>query len=151
MYNNYYIITHFENLITKAGRTPSSDTVVEDRIREILCQDNTLTQKDIKEKMLNEGITISQPRICQLIKKINFSRKRLKRVFNHVISNDVIEERYNFCVRMNALPNNELLYMDETGFNLHSNNNYGYSLVNVDAIRHVPANRVRNISLIAIM
>ena len=41
--------------------------------------------------------------------------------------------------------------MDETGFNLHSTNNYGYSPANVDAIRHITANRGRDISLIAIM
>jgi len=41
--------------------------------------------------------------------------------------------------------------LDETGFNLHSTNNYGYSPANVDEIRHVPADGGRNISLIAIM
>jgi len=142
---------NFEDLITKAGRKPSANVLAEDHVREILCQDNTLTQNGVKEKLLAEGINLSQARICQLIKKINFSRKRLKRVSNRVLSNDLIEERFNFCVRVNALPNTDLLYIDETGFNLHSTNNYGYSPANAEAIRHVPANRGRNISLLAVM
>jgi len=144
-------VINFADLITKAGRKPSSNVVAEDRIREILCQDNTLTQNGVKEKLLTEGIKLSQSRICKLIKKIKFSRKRLKRVSDRVLSIDVIEERYNFCVRVNALANTDLMYLDETGFNLHSTNNYGYSPANVDAIRHVPANRGRNVSLLAMM
>jgi len=44
-------------------------------------------------------------------------RKRLKHVSNHVLSTD-------------------LLYLDETGFNLYLTINSGYSPANVNHIRH---------------
>ena len=79
---------NFENLITKAGRKSSMNILVGDHIKEILSQDNTLAQIGIQDKMLMEGIILSQPRICQVIKKINFPRKRPKHVSNRVQSTD---------------------------------------------------------------
>jgi transposase len=43
------------------------------------------------------------------------------------------------------------LYLDESGFNLHTTSNYGYSPKNVPAKLVVPANRGRNISLLMII
>ena len=48
------------------------NTFVEDHIRETFFQDNTLTQNGIQEKMLKEGIRLSQPRICHLNKNLTF-------------------------------------------------------------------------------
>ncbi|KAF0985560.1 hypothetical protein HZS_3408 [Henneguya salminicola] len=38
------------------------------------------------------------------------------------------------------------LFLDESGFNLHTSINYGYSDKNVDAVSFVPPNRGRNVS-----
>jgi transposase len=47
------------------------------------------------------------------------------------------------------MADNNILFLDETGFNLHTSNNYGYSPVNTDAYRTVPRSRGRNVSLLA--
>lgn len=55
----------------------------------------------------------------------------------------------NFCSRLTVLRNKNIIFLDESGFNLHTSNSYGYSLVNTDAIRYVTSSRGRNISLCA--
>ncbi|KAG0441079.1 hypothetical protein DMUE_1310 [Dictyocoela muelleri] len=45
----------------------------------------------------------------------------------------------------------QFLYFDESGFNLHISNNYGYLMPNTDAVLSVVPSRGRNISLCAIL
>ena len=40
-----------------------------------------------------------------------------------------------------------VVFLDESGFNLHTSTNYGYSPVSPDAVLNQPASRGRNISL----
>ena len=44
-----------------------------------------------------------------------------------------------------------LLFIDETGFNLHTHANYGYVLPGQKAHYMVSANKERNVSLVAII
>ncbi len=44
-----------------------------------------------------------------------------------------------------------ILFLDESGFNLHTSTNYGYSGVNEDAFMFQPASKGQNISLCAII
>jgi len=138
-------------ILKKPGRKPSNNNLLNDKIRKILSSDNSLTQSGIQEKLKQDNIHITQARISQIISNIQFSRKRLKRVSEKVITKDMINERYHYSVRINSLTNENILYLDESGFNLHATNNYGYSPINVDAIRHVPANKGRNVSLLALI
>ena len=46
---------------------------------------------------------------------------------------------------------NNILFLDEAGFNLHTSTNYGYFPVNKDAVLYQPASRGRNLSLCAII
>ena len=49
---------------------------------------------------------------------------------------------------LNILPE-RLVYLDETGFNLHTTQHHGYSVRNIIAFLTVPTNRRQNVSLIA--
>jgi len=46
------------------------------------------------------------------------------------------------------ISNDNLFFLDESGFNLHTSANFGYSPINTDAYRTVPKNRGKNISLL---
>jgi transposase len=52
---------------------------------------------------------------------------------------------------MRTILNHRLIFLDESGFNLHTSNNYGYSPKNIDAVRLMPVNRGKNVSLISIL
>ncbi|KAF7692962.1 hypothetical protein CDIK_2350 [Cucumispora dikerogammari] len=50
---------------------------------------------------------------------------------------------------MTNFPISKCVYLDETGFNLHTTQNYGYFPINSRAHVTAPANRGQNISLMA--
>ncbi|KAF7685451.1 hypothetical protein CDIK_3800 [Cucumispora dikerogammari] len=45
----------------------------------------------------------------------------------------------------------KILFLDESGFNLHTSINYGYFMVSKDAILYQPASKSQNISLCSII
>uniref|UniRef100_A0A0N5B458 DDE_3 domain-containing protein n=1 Tax=Strongyloides papillosus TaxID=174720 RepID=A0A0N5B458_STREA len=82
---------------------------------------------------------------------MKITRKRLKKKPATIVSPQLIEVRKNYARTVRGIPGHYLLFLYETGFNLHTTNNYGYSPVNIDAYRLFPANRQRNVSLMAII
>jgi len=64
---------------------------------------------------------------------------------------EVIAKRKNFALKYRGVPDGNLLFLDETGFKLHTSRKFGYSPKNIPAFTLVPANRGRNISLLAII
>jgi len=48
---------------------------------------------------------------------------------------------------MESFLNDQLVFLDETGVNLHTSSNYGYSTKNTKAYALFPANKGTNISL----
>ena len=120
------------------------------KVLEIIQDDCSLTQKGIGTKLKAEGLQISQPTISNILSRNEITRKRLVKKSDKVISPEVLKQRKVFSMELRRIPNNRILYLDETGFNLHTTSHYGYSPKNVSAVRLVPANRGRNISLLAI-
>jgi len=92
--------------------------------------------------------TLSQSTISRKLNKMKFTRKRLS----------LIPEERNTCERINAraiyaseismISDENLIFLDETGFNKHTSRNYGYSGINTKAYVTVPANKGTNRSLI---
>ena len=67
------------------------------------------------------------------------------------ISQEVIAKRNNFALKYRGVPDNNLPYLDETGFDLHISRRFGYSPKKIFAFTLVPANRERNASLLAVI
>uniref|UniRef100_A0A0K0FSR0 DDE_3 domain-containing protein n=1 Tax=Strongyloides venezuelensis TaxID=75913 RepID=A0A0K0FSR0_STRVS len=64
-----------------------------------------------------------------------------------IVTPQLIKARTNYARTVRGIPDHYLLFLDETGFNLHTTTNNGYSSVNINAYRLFPANRQRNVSL----
>jgi transposase len=80
---------------------------------------------------------------------MEFTRKRLTLVPQERNSLRTIDARQNYCRYVNTIPEENLVFLDETGFNFHTKRHYGYSLKNTKCFLTAPANRGRNISLMA--
>ena len=63
----------------------------------------------------------------------------------------MIAKRKNFDLKYRGVPDNNLIYLDETGFNLHTSRRFGYSIKNIPTFTLIPANRGRNVSLFAVI
>ncbi|KAF7696435.1 hypothetical protein CDIK_1886 [Cucumispora dikerogammari] len=56
-----------------------------------------------------------------------------------------------YCKGIESIGDDRLVFLKETGFNLHILKHYGYSLVGSKAVINVPANRETNISLLCVI
>ncbi|KAF7691533.1 hypothetical protein CDIK_2529 [Cucumispora dikerogammari] len=79
---------------------------------------------------------------------MNYSRKRLCKVLDERNSQRILETKQIFCRDINTEADENLVFLDETGFNLHLTKNYDYSQINTKCFITVPANKNKNISLL---
>ena len=132
----------------KKGRKKNHDPIVDNLLLSIVNEDNSLNQTGISDAMRISGKSISQPTVSKKLKMLNITRKRLIRVPLEKNLDRVINLRYQYAREMENIDLSNIVYMDETGFNLHTMSNYGYSAVNTKAYAAVPGNRGINISLL---
>lgn len=106
------------------------------------------TQKSMKASLAETGIELSQPTISRRLKNAQITRKRLSLIPIERNSPRLIEDRLKYAMSLRNIEKTKIVYVDETGFNLHTNKHYGYSMINTKAYDTVPANRGRNVSLL---
>lgn len=136
-----------DEIIRKKGRKFKNSHEIRNAITAVVNEDNSLTQTGYADSLNTLGIQISQSTISRTLKCIGISRKRLSLIPIERNNSRVIELRYNYARELNNYTNEQLVYLDETGFNLHTSNSYGYSFTNTKAYSSVPANKGLNISL----
>jgi transposase len=137
--------------IKKLGPTPRENPLYLQQVGECLQNDPFFTQKGIMESLANNNINLSQPTICKYIKKLNITRKRAKNVSDKTLTAQNIAERKAYALRIRSISTDKILFLDETGFNLHTSRHYGYSPKGIECVNVVPANRGRNVSLLALI
>ncbi|KAG0422375.1 hypothetical protein DMUE_6217, partial [Dictyocoela muelleri] len=138
----------FEDLYKISGRKKKNKESLHTEIRSIIGNDNSLTLLGCIEK-LSTNISISQ--LSREIKSAGLSRKRIKKRSNILLTPNNNAQRQNFCSVMLGKMSRCILFLDESGFNLHTSTNYGYSCVNEDAFLYQPASKGQNISLCGII
>lgn len=115
---------------------------------QIACE-NSLVQKEIQLKLHDQlNVDVSQSTISRKIKRIGMSRKRLTLIPNERNTSERLDERSIYAAEIALFSFDNLIFLDETGFNQHSRRRYGYSNVNQKAYMTVPANRGTNNSLL---
>lgn len=138
----------FEALYKKPGRKSIEKSILHMNTRDIMGNDNSLTQVGCKELLRTK---ISYPQLCREVKAAGLSRKRLKKRASVTLTDSNRQARLEFCNRISGFRSKPILFLDESGFNLHTSINYGYSPVNRDAVLYQPSSRGRNISLCALI
>ncbi|KAG0425218.1 Transposable element Tc3 transposase, partial [Dictyocoela muelleri] len=105
---------------------------------------------DISEKLkeINESGSYSQPTICRIVKKMGYTRKSLTLVPLNRNSDENKNVRALFASSLVSINDNQIIYVDETGFNLHSYQNMGYSPINTKCFITVPNSKGVNISVL---
>jgi len=134
---------------TKKGRKKNNESLMKSRLAAIVNEDNSLTQSGMAETLQLYGIKRSQVTISRTLKSMSITRKRLTKIPIERNSDRVIGLRQAYAREMQNYCATQIVYLDETGFNLHTSSNYGYSPKNVKAIATIPANKGVNISLLA--
>lgn len=116
-----------------------------------MLQDSSYTQKEISTELSLDGISFSLSKVSRTLKEMNYTRKRLVNVPEERNSSKNIDCRQLYAKEIMFIEDSNLVFLDETGVNLHHTRNYGYSAKNIKAFKSVRANRGQNIScLVAI-
>jgi len=138
-----------EILGAKKGPKIKPNTEIKSQIMSMLSEDNSLTQAAIKDGLAEAGVVRSQGFISTTLKQMEMTRKRLVKVPIERNSPRVLDLRRTYALELQHYALEKLIYLDETGFNLHTSTNYGYSPKNSKAYIMTPANKGINISLMA--
>ncbi|KAG0434117.1 hypothetical protein DMUE_5292 [Dictyocoela muelleri] len=108
-----------------------------------------MVQEEVKNIIADShDLRLSVSTVCRKIKKVGITRKRLTSVPNERNSVERVNERKIYATDISRISYENLVFLDETGFNEHIKRAYGYSLKNSRAYITVPANRGINRSLL---
>ena len=123
-------ISHVENdrdvFKSTIGRPKTDRARIRSEIESIVASDCSLTAKGMIER-LPEDMGCSSSTIRRELSAMNYTRKRLKPIVQERNSSRVIAERHRYAVRFSGIRDEDLVFIDETGFNLHVNPEYGYA------------------------
>lgn len=140
-----------EALILPKSKTNIIREEISQNIVSIISENNAISLHGIQSTLEERGIQRSTSSICRTLKEKNFTRKRLRKIPNERNSEANLNTRQNFCRMINDIPDESLIFIDETGINLHLNQHYGYAPTGMTPTINEPANRGQNIScLVAI-
>ncbi|KAF0989097.1 LOW QUALITY PROTEIN: hypothetical protein HZS_701 [Henneguya salminicola] len=130
----------------KPGRKLTDNTELINSIKDGITIENSYTQVSIKTQLQNINFLVSRSKICKVMKQADITRKRLKKKVSITLSQDHQQTRSRYASLFLSKRGRTFLFLDESGFNLHTSINYAYSDKNVDAVSFVPPNRGRNVS-----
>ena len=87
----------------------------------------------------------------QTNEKSRADKKTYKKRPTKVLEPSHLEKVRDYCVRLSQYSNRRILFVDESGFNLHISTDYGYSLPGQTPTLYQPASKGQNISLCALI
>ena len=134
-------------LSVKKGPKFKENNVIKNQIIACLNQDNSYFQAEIVENLQAAGIVRSQSFVSRILNKMNITRKRLTKIPIERNSIRILDSRKSYAREVINYTNEKFVYLDETGFNLHTSTNYGYSLKNTKAYAVFPSNKGINVSV----
>jgi len=129
-----------ELLGRKPGKKQQTTSVVKSKISQFLLRDPSYSQKEISEELACNNISLTQSGISRILKKMNYTRKRLTRIPEERNTPRNINLRQVYARGISFVPVNSLVFLDETGVNLHHTRNYGYSPINEKAVKAIRDN-----------
>jgi transposase len=94
---------------------------------EIIDEDKMQTQISMQENLRRRDIYLSQPTISRVIKSMNYSLKAVVKIPAERNSVSNITMRQVYARYLALIPDENLVFLDETGFNLHLIRQRGYS------------------------
>ncbi len=128
------------------GRKKVDDPELEQyrqRLLELIADNPQITKRDMQIEL-----GVSDYMLRKIIKLARISHKRAYKQPRTRNSAEVIQKRRNFAVGILNVPDEQRLYLDETGFNTHTQEEYGWAPMNMTPMIPVNPNRGRNCTLL---
>ena len=110
--------------------------------------DNSLTYTAAVDQ-LSSNNKCSQSTISRVLKDMNWTRKRIQKVPYDRNTPANISKRAAHAAFIPEKDNSDLVFIDESGFNLHTSAFHGYAPSGLNPTIVVPSNKGKNVSLLA--
>ncbi len=111
---------------------------------------HTATLWQLREKLWEATGEEPHPTtVARFLREAQYSTKQVHLIPAPRNTPEAIEVRRNYCVHMARVDRDTLVFLDESGFNLHTHRRRGRSRIGSHAISTVPASKGGNISLLA--
>jgi len=123
-------------------------------IKESLDEDCTISLKKLQELLMEIfNLKVSLPTIQKQISRFHYSFKRVSKVAESSISEEIKKRRNLYATWFLKVRNEQrsVVFFDETGFQVMMRNFYGRSIVGKKAVVSVPRIKSRNITVLASM
>ena len=135
----------------KKGRKPVITEELCERVKEILTSSPTETIDSAKERLHNEGVDVSRSTVYRMAQSQHISHQMIVPKPAAVFTRRITQQRFDYATRVNDKPDQELWFLDESGFNLHVAPLRCWSVVGVTPVEAVPVNRGKNVSLLMLI
>lgn len=87
-------------------------------IYQILAEDNSLKSQGIHEKLVARGFNLTLPKLRKTLSQLTFTYKRVIKRAAKTTTNEMIIERNAYARTIRTYKDDDLIFLDETGFNL---------------------------------
>jgi len=131
--------------------TENTTDIIRTKIREMIDSNPCCTQRDIMESLREHGIQKSLSTITRTLKGMNYTRKVVKRVPINRNIPSTRNRRQEYAREVDSIREDDILFLDEFGFNLYCGPRYGYSIRNTLVYCTVPNSKWSNVSLMCLI
>ena len=132
--------------IVKKGRKPKTTPEMSRMVKDHLTGSRTATLSSAKKHLADEGIIVWKTTVWRLANMEDISYKRTAFKGEVVLSQRIMDRRFEFGGQVDEMADDELWYLDETGFNLHIGVTRSWSEIGETPVVIVPANKGQNVS-----
>ena len=132
--------------IVKKGRKTKITPEMSQVVKVHLTGSRTATLSTARQHLQDNGVTVGKTSVWRLAHMEEISYKRTAFKGEVVLSQRIIDCRFDYGMRVNEMADEEILFLDETGFNLHIAVTRSWSQVGQTPVVIVPANKGQNVS-----
>ena len=115
-------------------------------MKEHLTSDRTASLASAVHALNEAGVDVKKTSVWRMTLDAHVSYKRVQKKSDAVLTPAVIQKRFEYATIVSEIPDNLLLFLDETGFNLHLGMTRSWAEVGETPTIVVPANRGQNVS-----
>ena len=132
----------------RKGRKPKVSKQKTVRVKEILTSQRTATLAIAKNALHEEGIDLSITTTWRLAQMEGLTVQKISLKPNAVFTARMTEQRFLYAQRVDVILDEELWFLDESGFNLHLAPIRCWSMAGETPVQPVAPNRQENLSLL---
>ena len=139
-------VVHYTN--KKSGRKPKVTSETASRVKEVLTATTRTTLATAKQILETENILLSKSTIHRIAQRERLSHQKISLRPEIVFSERVLQLRSDYAEEVNGLDDEELWFLDETGFNLHVSPIRCWSEVGQTPVQPVQPSKGKNMSVL---